>query len=92
MEWCFTAVAATMCQNRCCPYGACNCWMHLCLCSACVETLLCAGSPFVSQGAHFVWIPPAMVVCELLKWRAPMVLVFACLLLGFNPKIQQKED
>ena len=33
-----------------------------------------------------------MVVGELLRWRAPMMLVAVCVLLGFHPGLQQSED
>ena len=37
-------------------------------------------------------IAPAMVVAELLKWRAPLIVVLLWVLLCFNGKVSHHED
>ena len=32
------------------------------------------------------------MVAELLRWRAPIPLVLLCVLLGFHPRLQHKQD
>ena len=56
---------------------------------ACVWVLQWQGS---AAGSLLKWLLLTMVVAELLRWRAPMVLVLLTLLLASNPHLQQKQE